>query len=101
MRPAHVSFALVALLSGCAVVPPSAWNFDAMQARARTPLPAEQFAALSQHVAHLRAERDGIRARVAGERNVWRRQREYEQLHRVGMQLSPLERELADATPAR
>ena len=101
MRPAHVSFALVALLSGCAVVPPSAWNFDAMQARARTPLPAEQFDALSQLVAQLRAERDGIRARVAGERNVWRRQREYEQLHRVGMQLSPLERELADATPAR
>lgn len=102
MRPVHLSsFAFAAVLSGCAVVPPSAWDFDAMQPRAKTALPAEQFAALSQRVAQLRAERDGIQARVAGERNVWQRQREYADLHRVGLQLSPLERQLADATSAR
>lgn len=102
MRLALVSFFAVAtVLGGCAVVPPSAWDFDAMQPRAKTALPADEFAALSQRVAQLRAERDGIQARVAGERNVWQRQREYGELHRVGMQLSPLERQLADATPAR
>jgi hypothetical protein len=101
MRPAHVCLALAAALSGCTVVPPSAWDFDAMQPRAKTALPAEQLAALSQRVTQLRAERDDIQVRVAGERNVWERQRDYAQLHRVGMQLSPLERQLADATPAR
>jgi hypothetical protein len=99
MRLATVSVFLV-LLGGCAVVPPSAWNFDPGQPRAKNVLPAAEFAALADRVASLQAERTGIRARIAGEGDVWQRQREYGELHRVGMALSPLERQLAAATPA-
>jgi hypothetical protein len=101
MRLAHVSFALAAILGGCAVVPHSAWDFDPMAPRARTALAPEDYAALSGRVAQLQADRGGIQARIAVERDVWKRQRDYADLHRVGRTLSPLERQLADAVPAR
>jgi hypothetical protein len=101
MRPVHVCLALAAIVGGCAVVPPSAFDFDPMQPRAKAAVAPEQFTAWSQRAAQLRVERDAIQARVGAERDAWQRQREYARLHRVGMELSPLERQLADATPAR
>jgi hypothetical protein len=100
MRTA-IFLALLAAVSGCAVVPPSAWNFDPTQPVARTAVPPAELAALTDHVAQLRTERDEIRARIAAERDVWQRQREYAALHGVGMRLSPLERQLAAIEPQR
>jgi hypothetical protein len=99
MRTAVLTLVL-ATLTGCAVVPPSAWNFDPTQARAKQALPAAEYAALSERAGRLQAQRTEIRMRIAGERDVWQRQREYRELHGVGMALSPLERQLAAATPA-
>lgn len=100
MRTA-ATFLVLAVLAGCAVVPSAAWNVDPTQPPAARTLPPEEFAALSQRVAALQAERAQIRGRIAAERDVAQRQREEAQLHRVGMELSPLERQLAAAAPAR
>jgi hypothetical protein len=100
MRTA-ILLSLLAAVSGCAVVPPSAWNFDPTRPPARSAVPAPGLAALTSDVAVLRSERDAIRARIAAERDVWQRQREYAQLHRVGLRLSPLERQLAAIEPTR
>ena len=96
-----IFLALLATLSGCAVVPPSAWNFDPTQPVARTAVPAAELAALNDRVVRLRSERDAIRTRIAAERDVWQRQRDYAVLHGVGMRLSPLERRLAAVEPGR
>ena len=94
---------LVAALAGCAVgvVPSRAWNFDPTQPQPKTSLAPEQAAALTDRLAQLQLERNEIRARIAGERDVWARQQQYRALHRVGMQLSPLERRLAGVASAR
>ncbi|HWI83948.1 hypothetical protein [Ramlibacter sp.] len=83
------------------MVPPSAWNFDPTQPAAKPELPAQQAGALTDRLAQLQSERNAIRARIAAERDVGQRQRLYEQLHRVGVQLSPLERRLAAVASAR
>ena len=88
MRTALVLF-LAAGIGGCAVVPPAAWDFDPASP------PPQQVAPLPQRLAQLRIERNAIRTRIAGERDVRQRLALYEQLHRVGMELSPLERQLA------
>src|SRR5512140_1027665 len=90
---------LFCLLAACSVVPPQAWSFDPSQAPARTLLPSEQLAPLTNRVAQLQIERNEIRARIAGERDVSQRLREYGDLHRVGMELSVLERRLAVLAP--
>lgn len=100
MRTAAIS-RLLGLLAGCPVVPPAAWNFDPTRPAAAQSIPPEEFAALSQRVAALRAERVQIRDPIAAERDVAQRQREEAQLHRVGMALSPAERQLAAVSPAR
>ena len=100
MRTAIV-LASCAAVGGCAVVPPSAWNHDPAQPVARTAVAAPELAGLTSRVAELRAARNEIRSRFAAERDVWQRQREYAELHRVGMRLSPLERQLAALEPAR
>lgn len=100
MRTAIV-LAFLAALGGCAVVPPTAWNYDPTQPVARTAVPPAELAAMTNRVEQLRAERNEIRARIAAQRDVWQRQREYEELHRAGVRLSPLERQLAALEPAR
>lgn len=94
MRTALVLL-LPAALGGCAVVPPSAWTFDAARPPARAVLPPEQVAPMTQRLAQLQIERNAIRSRIAGELDVRQRLALYEQLHRMGMELSPLERQLA------
>jgi len=61
----------------------------------RAALPPQQLAAMTQRLAQLQIERDAIRSRIASERDVRQRLALYEHLHRVGMELSPLERQLA------
>ena len=96
-----IATSLLILVGGCAVVPPSAWSFDPTQLPAKTPVQQQQFAAMSDRVAQLQTQRTEIRTRIAAEQDVSQRLRDYEGLHRVGMQLSPLERELGRLTPAR
>lgn len=92
---------LLAVLAGCAVVPPAAWEFDPTRPAAKATLPAPQVAALTQRLAQLQLQRNEIRARIAAERDVRARQQLYADLHRVGMELSPLERQLAAVAAAR
>lgn len=94
MRTALVLI-LAAGLGGCAVVPPAAWDFDPAQPAPRAAVAPQQVAPKTQRVAQLQIERNAIRTRIAGERDVRQRLALYEQLHRVGMELSPLERQLA------
>lgn len=89
----------LAFIAACSVVPPQAWSFDPAQAPAMTLLPPEQLAPLTNRVAQLQVERNEIRARIAGERDVSQRLRQYGELHRVGMELSLLERRLAVLAP--
>lgn len=90
--------ALVLLLAvgvgGCAVVPPAAWDFDPARPAQHATLPPQQVAPMTQRLAQLQVERNAIRTRIAGERDVRQRLVLYEQLHRVGRELSPLERQL-------
>lgn len=81
-------------IGGCAVVPPAAWDFDPTRpapAAARAP---QDVAPMTQRLAQLQIERDAIRSRISGERNARQRLALYDELHRVGVQLSPLERQL-------
>lgn len=86
---------LTAGIGGCAVVPPAAWDFDPARPAPAAALAPQQVAPMAQRVAQLQIERNAIRSRIAGERDVHQRLALYEQLHRVGMELSPLERQLA------
>lgn len=86
---------LAAAVGGCAVVPPAAWDFDPARPAPAAALPPQQVAPMTQRVAQLETERTAIRNRIAAERGVRQRLALYEQLHRVGRELSPLERQLA------
>lgn len=90
-----IALILAAGIGGCAVVPPAAWDFDPARPAPRAALPPQQVAAMTQRLAQLQIERDAIRSRISGERDVRQRLALYEHLHRVGMELSPLERQLA------
>ncbi len=92
---------VLALCSACSVVPPQAWTFDPTQPQPGISLAPQDVAVLTDRVAALQLERNQIRARIAGERDVWQRQQQYAQLHQIGMELSPLERRLAQIASAR
>jgi hypothetical protein len=96
-----ISCAALALLAGCSVVPREAFTFDPARPPPKTTLPVPELAALTDRVAELQLERNEIRARIAGQPDIWERQRLYEQLHEVGMGLSPLERRLATLAAGR
>jgi len=100
MRIAICSAALV-LLAGCSLLSPEALTFDPARPPPKASLPAPELAALTDRVAELQLERNEIRARIAGEPDIWGRQRLYEQLHGAGSKLSPLERRLATLAAAR
>lgn len=96
-----VSCAALALLAGCAVVPPAAWTFDPTRPLPKAVLPAPELAVLTDQIAALQLQRNEIRARIAGQPDALQRQALYEQLHSVGMRLSPLERRLATVASGR
>lgn len=95
------SCAALALLAGCSVVPPGAWTFDPTRPVAKAVLPVQELAGLTGRAAELQLERNEIRDRIAGQPDIWERQRLYAQLHSVGMELSPLERRLSSAAAGR
>ena len=97
--------AALLLLAGCSnyATVREAWHWEPArtQGQARVVLPPEQLAGLTQRLADLQMQRKEIRSRISGEPDIWMRQRLYAELHQVGRQLSPLERQLAAAAPAR
>ena len=92
---------VLALCSACSVVPPQAWTFDPRTPPPKISLPPAEVAALTNRQAELQTQRDQIRDRISSERDVWQRQEQYKQLHEVGMELSPLQRQLAGIDHAR
>jgi hypothetical protein len=92
--------ALLALLAGCSVVPSDAWTYDPAHPP-KAALPMEEVVALTARVADLQIQRMQVRDRIAAEPDVWARQSEYRELHRIGMELSPLERQLGNLAQAR
>ena len=91
------------LLAGCSTVSTvrEAWYWDptAPQARTHAVIAPDQAAALTSRLAVLQTQRTEIRSRISAEPDIRVRQRLYEDLHRVGRQLSPLERQMMAATP--
>ena len=100
MRTA-ISLATLALVTGCAVVPPEALTYDPHHPKPKVTVPIEEVVALTDRVAQLQIERNAVRTRISGEQDIWARQDLYSQLHRVGSELSPLERRLATIAAAR
>jgi hypothetical protein len=100
-----LSLATLALLAGCSTASAvrDAWTWDPtrMQERTRVVLSPEELAARTNRIAQLQQERTAIRDSISAQGDVRERLALYEQLHRVGSQLSPLERQLAAAAPAR
>lgn len=105
LLPLCLSLTLSAFLAGCSTVSTvrDAWDWDPTARLAVTGVrvPPEQLSAMTNRVAELQMERQAIRARIGAEPDIRVRQRLYEDLHHVGRQLSPLERELTAAAPAR
>lgn len=99
MRVALLPAAL-ALLAGCSVVPRDAWTYDPAHPPKAT-LPMEDVVALTTRAVELQLQRTQVRDRIAAEPDVWARQSEYRELHRIGMELSPLERQLGNVAQAR
>jgi hypothetical protein len=60
-----------------------------------------QAVALTDRTAQLQLERNEIRTRIANEPDARKRVGLYVSLHRLGMELSPLERQLASVAAAR
>ena len=100
-----LSLAALAMLAGCSnlSVVREAWDWDPtrVQERTRLVLTPEELAGLTNRLAELQVQRNEIRSRISAEPDVWARQRLYADLHSVGRQLSPLERRLTAAAPAR
>lgn len=95
--------AALVLLSGCSTVATvrEAWDWDpsAMQERSVSRLSTEQRAVMTNRLADLQLQRNEIRSRISAEPDIRARQRLYADLHAVGQQLSPLERQLIAAAP--
>jgi hypothetical protein len=96
--------AVAGLLAGCSMLSavPQAWNWDpASRPVAVTgdapPISAAPVARLTE----LRLQREEIRIRIAAEPHIGQRQVLYAQLHEIGRQLSPLERQADVSNPAR
>lgn len=96
-----ISCVVLALLAACSVVPPQAWTFDPTQPQPKPSLAMADAVALTDRTAQLQLERNAIRAQIANEPDARKRLPLYESLHRVGMALSPLERQLASVAAAR
>jgi hypothetical protein len=92
---------LLSLFAACSVVPPDAWTFDPTRPPVKAALPMDQVVALTDRVAQLQLQRNDIRARIANEPDAARRLDLYRSLHRVGMELSPLDRRLGSVASAR
>jgi hypothetical protein len=96
-----IAAATLVCLSACSVVPREAYTFDPTHPQAKPAMSVAEAAALTDRMAQLQLEKNAIRTRIANEPDALVRQRHYEALHVVGMQLSPVERRLAMYSSSR
>jgi len=91
------------LFAGCSTVSSvgDAWTWDATRPPPKVAVSVPELAALTNRVAELQIQRNDIRNRISAEPDIWARQRLYADLHGVGMQLSPLERQLSGIPSSR
>lgn len=102
LAPSLSLLAAVAALVGCSsVVPPSAWSYDPTNPQPRPALATTEAVQIDQRIAELSLQRSEIRSRIAVERDANARLALYTDLHRVGQDLSPLERRLSVYSAAR
>jgi hypothetical protein len=101
MKRLALSLAISALLGACSVVPQQAWTFDPTNPRPRPAADAAVVAPLTNRIASLQNELNAVRARVAAQPDTPHRLALYPQEHGIAMQLSPLQRELAQYAQAR
>jgi hypothetical protein len=94
-------FPALALLSACTVVPTPAWTFDPTQPDPKPAIDVAEAVALTDRTAQLQLERNDIRKRISNEPDARGRLGLYQRLHRVGMELSPLERRLEGVAAVR
>lgn len=94
MRPIFVLIVLGSL-AGCSMLTavPDAWNWDPASRPVVARTDASANFAPSIRVTDLRMQRQEIRTRIAAEPDIRQRQVLYAQLHAIGGQLSPLERQ--------
>jgi hypothetical protein len=90
-----------AALCGCSVVPQDAWTFDPTHPQPKPVADAAKIAPLTNRIAQLQGELNDVRARVAEQPDTTHRLPLYSQEHRIGQELSPLQRELAQYAQAR
>lgn len=91
----------VAALGGCAVVPNQAWHFDPANPQPRPVADAARMAPVTNRIAELQAQLNDVRARIAAQPDAEHRLPLYPQEHRIGQELSPLQRELGQYAQAR
>jgi hypothetical protein len=100
-----LSLAAAAVLAGCSTFDAArdawAWDTGRTQERKRIVLSPEELAALTNRTADLQLQLTSVRSRISAEPSVQARLGLYEELHRVGRELSPLQRQLTAAAPAR
>lgn len=96
-----VPLMLAAASCGCAVVPNPAWQFDPTQPQPLPVAEAARIAPLTHRIAELQARLNDVRAQVAAQPDTVHRLPLYAREHRIAMELSPLQRELAGYPQAR
>jgi hypothetical protein len=96
-----LTLTVAATLGGCAVVPPHAWSFDPTRPQARPVADAAQTAPLTNRAAELQGRLNEVRAQIAAQPDAPHRLPLYSQEHRIGRELSPLQRELSQYAQVR
>jgi hypothetical protein len=100
MRP--LFFAATAfVLAGCTVVPPQAYTYDPTHPQPKPVADAVQIAPLTNRIAELQDELNGVRSQIAQQPDTWKRLPLYAQENRIHERLGPLQRELAQYASAR
>lgn len=101
MKRLIFSLTVIAALAGCSVVPQQAWTYDGTHPVARIAADAATVAPLTNRVAELQNELNAVRADIAAQPDTPHRLDFYPREHRIGMQLSRAQRELAQYASAR
>jgi conjugal transfer/entry exclusion protein len=96
-----LSLSLVAALCGCTVVPNQAWHFDPTNPQPRPVADAAKVAPLTNRIAELQIQLNQVRTQIAAQPDTEHRLPLYSREHRIGKQLSPLQRELDQYAQAR
>ena len=90
-----------AAMCGCSVAPREAYRFDPTHPQPRPTADAAKAAELTNRIAGLQARLNDVRAEIAAQPDTEHRLPLYSREHRIGRQLSPLQRELAQYAQAR